>query len=45
MLDGILHKYVLYQTNIIPAMEMVVLKISIAIQEMNKFSAFMDPVL
>jgi hypothetical protein len=45
MLDGILYKHVLYQTNITPAMEMVVLKISIAIQEINKFSAFMEPVL
>jgi hypothetical protein len=45
MLDGILYKYVLYQANIMPAMEMVILKISIAIQEINKFSAFMEPVL
>jgi len=45
MLDGILYKYVLYQTNIIPAMEKVVLKIPIVIQEINKFSTFMEPVL
>jgi hypothetical protein len=45
MLDGILYKYVLYQTNIIPAMEMVVLKIPIVIQEINKFPTFMEPVL
>jgi hypothetical protein len=44
MLDDILYVFFTKQ-NIIPAMEMVVLNISTAIQEINKFSAFMEPVL
>jgi hypothetical protein len=44
MLNSILC-YVLYQTNIVPSMEMVVIKISLAIQEINKFSACMEPVI